>query len=92
MQTGNPFPLIVVKDFNVNNCRLGENAAHRAVADWHYNGGGGTEWYNVRNTQYVNFHNAIQNAVNGMKIETNIEEYEEEDEDSDCEQKLMQGF
>ena len=68
MQTGNPFPLIVVEDFNVNKwlpqwwkcC-----TCTRAVADWHYNGGGGTEWYYVWNTQYVISRNAIQNAING---------------------------
>ena len=80
--------------FNVNDCRRGENAIHHVVADWHYNGGGGTEWYYVQNAQYENFRSAIQNAINGMEAETNIEEYEEEDEDSDREQiiKLMQGF
>ena len=28
--------------------------------------------YYVRNTQYVNFHNAIQNAVNGMKYHSEL--------------------
>lgn len=78
LQTGNPFPLIVVASFNVNDCYNGETAAHNAAVNWHYNGGGGTEWYHVTNAQYINFHNTIQNTVNGMEAETKIEEYEEE--------------
>ena len=44
-RTGNPYPLIVVPNgqFAVNDCYNGETAAHNAVAQWRYNGGGGTE-------------------------------------------------
>ena len=79
-RTGNPFPLIVMAQFAVNDCYNGETAVHNAVVQWHFNGGGGTEWYSVPNAQYIDFHNLIQNtaALHEMEAETKIEDYEED--------------
>ena len=67
LQTGNPFPLVVMPgaQFATADCYNGETAAHNAAAFWHFNGGGGTEWYFVplAGPQYNNFRNAIQAAA-----------------------------
>lgn len=79
-RTGNPYPLVVAAQFAVNDCYNGETAAHNAVAQWHYNGGGGTEWFLVPNAQYNVFRTIIQNtaALHEMEAETKIEDHEED--------------
>ena len=52
----------------------------------YYTGGGGTEWYFVPNAQHNNFRNTIQNTVHVMEAETKIEEYKEQNKDSDSTQ------
>ena len=63
LNTGNPRRLEILEMFPVRATQAAENAAHAALARWHVNNGGGTEWFYVPPTQIQAFIRVYQAAT-----------------------------
>ena len=63
LQTGNPRLFSIREQFEVTDDVAAEGAAHRAIAAYRANLGGGREWFNVNPDDYNTFYNLIKNAV-----------------------------
>ena len=61
LQSGNPRRLSIRAQFDVIDDAAAEASAHRAIAAYRANLGGGTEWFDVGN--YNTLYNLVQTAV-----------------------------